>query len=449
MRVWCGRHTGQVRATAGGGGGAMAILTDGAFRDELAGKPAAGPNYATEAVELILRAASDLGASDVHLRPTGEGFEVAWRLDGVLHPAAPALPASAAAKVVARLKVLADLLTYRTDLPQEGRIRGLRGGGPEMRLSTFPTLHGEKAVVRLFAGPGGYQRLADLGLPADVAGTLGRLLGATSGALVFSGPAGAGKTTTLYAALRELVAASGGRRSLVTLEDPVEVALDGVTQSQVNAGVGFTLEVGLRALLRQDPEVIAVGEVRDRATAEVAFQASLTGHLVLSTFHAGGAAAAVGRLSDMGIEPYLLRSGLLAVVGQRLVRRLCAACSREGAAPRDALGLAVGRFRLPVGCEHCGGTGYKGRLALAEVLVTEPTDLGRAILSRLDVARLEALAVRAGMITLRDRARRAVEDGLTAPAEVRRVLGVAETDPAEADPASARPGNFGPPVDAL
>jgi len=199
----------------------------------------------------------------------------------------------------------------------------------------------------------------------------------------------------------------------------------GVTQTQVNPGAGFTLEAGLRSLLRQDPEVIAVGEVRDRATAEVAFQASLTGHLVLSTYHAGSAAAVVGRLSDMGIEPYLLRSGILAVVGQRLVRKLCP-CAREDADPDGRLGLAVSRHFVPVGCEQCGGTGYRGRLVLAEMLVPEPTDLGRAILSRSDVASLEALAVRSGMVSRWERARLAVEDGLTSPAEIRRVLGLVD-----------------------
>lgn len=393
------------------------------LRAELAKRSAQAVTYATEAVDLILRAAADLRASDIHLQPTAEGLEVRWRLDGVLHPAA-VLPADVAPKVVARLKVLAELLTYKTDIPQEGRIRRAVGD-VEMRLSTFPTLFGEKAVVRLFAGTGNYQRLDDLGLPEEVAATLRRLLGATSGAIVFSGPAGSGKTTTIYACLRELASASGGRRSLTSLEDPIEVAVPGVAQSQVNPAVGFTLEVGLRSLLRQDPEVIAVGEIRDRGTAEVAFQASLTGHLVLSTFHAASAAAVVGRLGDMGIEPYLLRSGLLAVVGQRLLRRLCE-CARRSDDPKDRLGLELEHCRLPVGCESCAGTGYQGRMVVAEMLVPEPTELGRAILSRTDGPQLEALAVSAGMITRWDRANHAVEAGLTSPAEVRRVLGISD-----------------------
>jgi general secretion pathway protein E len=393
------------------------------FLAELAATSPQDPGYAVAAADVLLRAASRLGASDVHVQPTAEGLEVRLRIDGVLQPAA-VLPASASARVVARLKVLADLLTYKTDVPQEGRIRS-SAGDAEMRLSTFPTLHGEKAVVRLFAAPGRFHRLDDLGLPEPIRAALGRKLAATSGAVLFSGPAGSGKTTTLYACLREVAAAAGGRRSLATLEDPIEVAVPGVAQSQVNPAAGFTLEAGLRSLLRQDPEVIAVGEVRDRATAEVAFQASLTGHLVLSTFHAGSAAAVVGRLSDMGIEPYLLRSGLLAVLAQRLVRRLCT-CARVSDDECQRLGLEVTAFRVPVGCEQCGGTGYRGRLVLAEMLVPEPTDLGRAILSRSDVARLERLAVSAGMVTRWQRAREAVEAGLTSPAEIRRVLGITE-----------------------
>jgi type II secretory ATPase GspE/PulE/Tfp pilus assembly ATPase PilB-like protein len=405
----------------------MPPVTAEAVREELAKKAPRSASYATEVADLLLRAAFELSASDLHLQPTSDGLEVRWRTDGVLNPAAM-LPATVSAKVIARLKVLADLLTYRTDVPQEGRIRAAPGE-VEMRLSTFPTLYGEKAVVRIFAGSGRYQRLEDLGLPEEILLTLRRLLSATSGAILFSGPAGSGKTTTIYACLRELVAATEGRRSLATLEDPIEVAVSGVAQSQVNPSAGFTLEVGIRSLLRQDPEVIVVGEIRDRTTAEVLFQASLTGHLVLSTFHAGSAAAVVGRLSDMGIEPYLLRSGLLAVLGQRLVRRLCA-CAREDHDARNRLGLSVVRHFMPVGCNECGGTGYRGRIVLVEMFVVEPTDIGRAILSRTDVARLEALAVENGMVSRWERAHCAIEAGLTSPTEVRRVLGLSDQAPA-------------------
>ena len=394
-----------------------------AFRERLAKTRLDGPKAAVELVDLILDASRQAMASDVHLQPTPEGLEMRWRVDGVLH-ATGMLPPAISANVVSRLKVLAELLTYRTDVPQEGRIRGASGEG-EVRVSTFPTLHGEKAVIRLFAGPGRFTTLTELGLPDEVREALARTLEETSGAILLTGPAGSGKTTTIYACLRDLVRSNQGRRSLSTLEDPIEVGVPGVTQSQVNPAAGFDLSTGLRSLLRQDPEVIVVGEIRDRATAEVAFQASLTGHLVLSTFHAGHAAGALGRLADMGIEPYLLRSGLLAVVSQRLVRTLCD-CSREEPDPKAFLGLAVSRARVPVGCPSCGGTGYRGRMLLAELLDPERLGLGPLILAKADVRTLEAGALQAGMVGRWQRARWAIEAGQTSPAEVRRVLGFSD-----------------------
>ena len=385
--------------------------------------PPGHPGFATEFVDQGLERARQAGASDVHWVPTAEGLETWWRIDGALRKVG-SVPASVAPNVVARLKVLAGLLTYRTDLPQEGRIRG-GPGDVEMRASTFPTLHGEKAVVRLFAGPGRFQRLDDLGLPDDLVAELVALLGETSGAILLSGPAGSGKTTTLYACLRELVAANAGRRSLVALEDPIEVAVPGVAQSQVNPAAGFDLAAGLRSLVRQDPEVIGIGEIRDRTTAEVALQASLTGHLVLATFHAGGAAGALGRLLDMGLEPYALRSGVLASVGLQLVRTLCDDCAEDDDDPDARLGLAVERWRKPIGCPNCGETGYRGRAVLAEILHLRAPAVGRAILDRLDVDALADRAVEAGMLTRLDRARAMVEAGRTTPGEVRRVLGFA------------------------
>jgi type II secretory ATPase GspE/PulE/Tfp pilus assembly ATPase PilB-like protein len=405
----------------------MAALPGEQLRTDLQGLVPGSPRYATEVVDKLLAAAKAIGASDVHIQPAAEGVEVRWRLDGVLHPAL-VLPASVGPNVVARLKVLADLLTYRTDLPQEGRIKGAGAPGDiEMRLSTFPTLHGEKAVIRLFAARGCYLRLDDLGLPEEIRQALGRELEATSGMIVFSGPAGAGKTTTLYACLRELVAAHGGERNIATLEDPIEVAVAGVSQSQANHAAGFTLELGLRSLLRQDPEVIAVGEIRDRATAEVAFQASLTGHLVLTTFHAGSAAGVIGRLADMGIEPYLLRSGLRAIVAQRLVRALCT-CARSADEndPIARLGLPVARAFVPAGCDRCGGTGYHGRRIIAELLLPDPPPIAAAILARADVARLEQAATASGMTSRWQRAAALVASGITSAAEIRRVLGVGE-----------------------
>jgi type II secretory ATPase GspE/PulE/Tfp pilus assembly ATPase PilB-like protein len=242
---------------------------------------------------------------------------------------------------------------------------------------------------------------------------------------VVSGPAGSGKTTTAYACLREIAENSRASRSLVSIEDPIEVVVPGVAQSQVNAQAGLDLASGLRFLMRQDPEVILVGEIRDRTTAEAALQASLTGHLLLSTFHAGSAAETVGRLLEMGIEPYVLRSGLLAVINQRLLRRLCV-CAEFTDDPAAKLGLAVEKVRLPVGCEQCRGTGFANRLLISEMFVTLRKEFGRAVLTRSDSAELEQMAIQAGMTTRWQRACEAVEQGQTTPAEVRRVLGFSE-----------------------
>ena len=323
--------------------------------------------------------------------------------------------------------MLAQLLV-RTDVPQEGRLRGSTDEtgsetGGEVRISTFPTLFGEKAVVRLFAGSGKFRKLDELGLPGEVLDTLRGLLDETGGVILLTGPAGSGKTTTIYAALRELADKFRGGRSLVSLEDPIEVVVPGVAQSQVNPAAGFDMPTGLRSLLRQDPEVMMVGEIRDRQTAETVFQASLTGHLVLTTFHAGSAAQAVNRLSDMGIEPYLLRSGVQAILCQRLLRRLCS-CAQTSADEGARLGLPVGVVRLPAGCSECQGTGYRGRFVLTEMLLprSRPNWAGR-FCREAEAHELERLAVAAGMVPQIQRACEAVAAGWTSPGEVRRVLG--------------------------
>ncbi len=399
------------------------MTTVSEIRQQLQQLDASDAGYATRFVELLLAAARAAKASDVHLQPVPDGLDVRWRLDGVLQQVG-IFSRGETADVVARLKVLAELLTYRTEVPQEGRIRD-RPGEIEMRVSTFPTLHGERAVVRLFAAQQSFQHLPELGLPSEIRQTLEQALCETSGALIISGAAGSGKTTTAYACLRQLVAASQGGRSIVSLEDPIEVAVDGVAQSQVNAGHGFDLLMGLRSIMRQDPEVILVGEIRDREAAEIVFQASLTGHLVVTTFHAGSAAAAVSRLSDMGIEPYLLRSGTLAILNQRLVRQLCQ-CARETTAKEQLLALPLDSACEPVGCERCRHTGYQGRIVLAEMLQPDHTQLGRAILSKSDADHLQRLAAQNGMVTCWQRGLELVRHGRTSPSELRRVFGFSE-----------------------
>jgi type II secretory ATPase GspE/PulE/Tfp pilus assembly ATPase PilB-like protein len=361
-----------------------------------------GPERTSRLVETILREAVRREASDVHLEPTHSALEIRYRLDGVLHSVA-ALDRELAPNLVARLKVLAELLTYRVDIPQEGSIREPVGGaGVEMRVSTFPIIHGEKVVVRLFDPAGRLLDLDQLGLASDLLRDWTALLCERTGALLLTGPSGSGKTTTIYACLRGLVSAGPGGRHIVTIEDPVEQVLEGVSQSQARPGTEFDFARGLRSLLRQDPEVIMIGEVRDAETAGIAIEAALTGHLVLSTLHAGSACGVIGRLLDMGVEPYLLTSGLRAILNQRLVRRRCPACS--------------------AGCEQCAQTGYRGRLLLAELLTLD-APLRQAILARSDTAQLEAVASHSGRRTLRTAGAEAVAAGLTTPAEIARVLG--------------------------
>lgn len=356
-------------------------------------------------VDRLLDAAVTARASDVHLRPTNEGLDISWRLDGVLSPMAT-WPKEWMANVVARLKVLAQLLTYRTELPQEGRLQTTTPG-VEMRLSTFPTLHGEKAVVRLFVASGQYRMLEDLSLAEDLSASLSQLLHETAGVFVVSGPAGSGKTTTAYACLREMQRASKGARSLVTLEDPIEAELPGVAQTQVHRPAEFTYPLGLRSLLRQDPDVIFVGEIRDRETAATSFQAGLAGHLVLTTFHAGSAAEALVRLVDLGVEPYLLRAGLRGIICQRLLRQVCEC------------------HPAPNGCEACWHTGYRGRHLIAELM--QPAALRTGPQWSASLADWQAAAIAAGMITLERRAAHEVSANRTTSEEVFRVLGSSPT----------------------
>jgi type II secretory ATPase GspE/PulE/Tfp pilus assembly ATPase PilB-like protein len=400
------------------------------------------PDRVSRIVDTVLTEAVRRAASDIHLEPTHQAVEVRYRLDGVLQRVA-SLPRDLAPNLVARLKVLAELLTYRLDVPQEGRLAdAISRYGVDMRVSTYPTIHGERAVVRLFDVSGRILDLGQLGLPADLHDALVGMLRERSGAILLTGPSGSGKTTTIYACLRHLVQASQGGCHIVTIEDPVEQVLEGVSQSQARPGSEFDFARGLRGLLRQDPEVIMIGEIRDPETAGIAVEAALTGHLVFSTVHAGSACGVINRLLEMGIEPYLLTSSLRGVLNQRLVRRLCEGCSGSAvvaAASRAASvvarlsesGAADCHTRLgesgydlvrPAGCEQCAGTGYHGRLLLAELLTVD-APLRQAILARADTTALEAAAHRPQRQTMRQAAERAVADGLTTGPEIERVLG--------------------------
>lgn len=373
-------------------------------------------DYAVKVVDAVLRFAQERRASDVHFIParSQSRLEILLRLDGVLEVAGSL---EGAGNVVSRLKVIAGLLTYRTDVPQEGRVKG-DDGETEIRVSTFPTVNGEKAVVRLFVGSGKYLNLKDLGYAKDIEERLIARLQESSGLLLACGPAGAGKTTTLYACLREIQQWSQQRKSLCTLEDPVEAIVPGVSQSLIKPQSEFTYQRGLISLMRQDPDVIMVGEIRDPETAEVVFQASLTGHLVLSTFHAGTATDALGRLAEMGIQPYVLRSGLSAILSQRLLRRSCDCRSEE-----------------ITHCVRCRGTGYFGRVVAAELLEITAPELIRSILEQQDVHSMAKIAIESGMIPMFARVQRMIEENITTMEECLRVFGPGVMDQKERIPA--------------
>jgi len=364
-------------------------------------------------VDELLQKAAASGASDVHFEPTESDLKVKYRLDGVLTPI-ESLPAAVSDNVVARLKVLGGLLTYRNDVPQEGRLE-LPGGATDkvcdVRLAVFPTIHGQRAVVRLFYRNEELMSLTHLGFAPGIEAMLKAVAAQSQGVLLVTGPAGSGKSTTLAAVLRHIVETLPGR-SIVTLEDPVEIRIAGVTQVPITPHGQMTFPTALRSLLRQDPQVLMIGEIRDAETARIVIEAGLTGHLLMSTMHSGTPAGALLRLLEMGIEPYQATSSISAVVSQRLVRRLCQKCRRRG---------SDGRFE-PVGCDACFGTGYHGRALIAEMVQLD-SPLRKAILAKADLDELEALLKAKGHVTLLADGRRLVEAGVTTHAELHQACG--------------------------
>ncbi|MFZ4479591.1 MAG: GspE/PulE family protein [Rhodoferax sp.] len=346
---------------------------------------------------LLTQAARD-GASDIHIEPYERHSSVRFRVDGTLREVVQPNRALHAA-LISRLKIMADLDIAERRLPQDGRI-SLRIGtrAVDVRVSTLPSAHGERAVLRLLDKSEGRMSLEALGMQGDILKRFEHLVTQPHGIVLVTGPTGSGKTTTLYAALSRLDA---GRSNIMTVEDPIEYELAGVGQTQVNAKIELTFAKALRAILRQDPDVIMIGEIRDFETAQIAIQASLTGHLVLATLHTNDAASAVTRLTDMGVEPFLLSSSLLGVLAQRLVRNLCPACKGSG-------------------CGRCGQTGYAGRSGVFELLITD--DAIRAqIHNRASEADIRKAALAAGMTLMRDDGERLVQLGLTSREELMRV----------------------------
>lgn len=377
-------------------------------------------------VNLLLLEALDARASDVHLEGYPGGLKVRYRVDGVLQEAV-APPRGLAAAVVSRLKIMAELDIAERRVPQDGRIRlRMHDRQVDVRVATLPTLHGESVVLRLLDKEAGRIDLQELGMAGDALSQFHSIVSKPHGIVLSTGPTGSGKTTTLYAAVDRI---RTGREKIITVEDPVEYELPGVPQVPVNEKVGLTFANALRALLRQDPDVMLVGEIRDQETADIATHAALTGHLVLSTLHTNDAATALTRLVDLGIEPYLVASTVEAVLAQRLVRRICDGC-REPAAPsgeeRTALGPGgadLDQIWVGTGCSECRGTGYKGRTGLFELLVM--TDqLRNAVQKDASANHLENLAVGHGMRLLKEDGIRTIREGLTTPEEVLRVANV-------------------------
>lgn len=386
------------------------------------------PNDAgiADAVDFIICQGAYHGASDLHLEPWAEVLSIRYRIDGILQQIA-IIPRGQMLKVVARIKVLADLIVYRKDVPQDGRIDAEKtSSGRPMRISTVPTVKGEKIVIRLLGERQEIYNLDTLGFQEKVCDGLRALVGRSQGLLLLTGPSSSGKTTTIYSLIREMMAQQKNTTNIVTIEDPVEYTMDKISQIQVNPHVEFTFANALRSILRQDPEVIMVGEIRDMETAQIAVQAGLTGHFVISTIHSGTACGVFTRLLDMGIEPFLIASSVSGVMAQRLVRLNCAKCTKPwepGPVLRAHFNMKgkKGTFFKGKGCDACQGIGYRGRASLGELLVVN-TAMAQHVLERPTTEHLHATAVKQGMESLAEDGLKKALKGITTLEELLRVL---------------------------
>jgi general secretion pathway protein E len=374
------------------------------------------------AVNALIARAAEANASDIHIEPTEDVLKIRLRIDGALRDEDP-LPAHLKSAFVSRIKVMSGLNIAERRLPQDGRLRlAVRGHDIDLRVATSPTIHGETVVMRILDRSNLALDFATLGFGGESLERYLKVLQLPHGIVLVTGPTGSGKTTTLYASLATLNTAD---RKILTIEDPIEYRLAGINQTQVASQIGLTFAAALRSFLRQDPDVMMVGEIRDLETAQVAVQAALTGHTILSTLHTNSAAAAVTRLLDMGVEPFLITSTLNAVLAQRLVRRLCPSC-REPFTPTQAMldALEVGhtvetieRLWRPVGCAACGHTGFRGRIAVLELLIVdEATE--RLVLARAEARDIQAAA---GLRTMLEDGLEKAREGLTTLDEVLRV----------------------------
>lgn len=362
-------------------------------------------------------------ASDIHFDPQENDFRVRYRIDGILHTDR-SLPKHMQNVIIARIKIMANLNITESRLPQDGRIKTTLDFKPvDIRVSTLPTVFGEKVVMRLLDLSSAMNRIEKIGFSTDNMETFLNMLKKPNGIILITGPTGSGKSSTLYAALNQL---NSEDVNIITVEDPVEYQLDGINQIQVKEEIGLTFANGLRSILRQDPDIVMIGEIRDTETAEVATRASLTGHLVLSTLHTNSAIEALSRLRDMGIEPFLISSSIVGIVAQRLVRRVCRDCGREVPANERekeifaSRGLAIETLFRGEGCGSCNNTGYRGRIAIHEVL-TINEEIRQLILRKSSTADIRNLARQGGMKFLVDDGLLKVKEGLTTTEEVLRV----------------------------
>ena len=381
---------------------------------------------AVDLVDFILAQGVLHGASDVHFDPYSQALVVRFRLDGVLYDVARLDPAIQR-RLSARLKVVSRLATFKKSVAQEGRATlKMDGRTVDLRFSSIPTIHGEKVAVRIFDPAKGIFSLADIGMAPEMLGALERMLMAPQGTILLTGPSSSGKTTTIYSALGYLRENRKNLSSIATVEDPVEHDLQVVNQTQVNTASGLTFANALRTVLRQDPEVIMIGEIRDSETADIAVQAGLTGHMVLSTVHARSAAGVLLRLVDLGVEPYLLASSLSAVLSQRLVRKVCKNCAKDyvpTAEEREKFKLkGDDRFVMGTGCEQCGNTGYAGRTGIFQLLPISE-EMRELVLRRSSLGDLEEQVQGERVPSLADDGLAKARAGITTLEELSRVLG--------------------------
>lgn len=374
---------------------------------------------------IISRGVTD-GASDIHIEPTREAVRIRFRIDGILHEAMAA-PKKVQASLISRIKIMAEMDIAEKRAPQDGRIGAVIDGRPfDFRVSTLPSVHGEKIVMRILDKSSISVGLNKLGLLPETLERFESLIMRTYGIILVTGPTGSGKSTTLYSVLSKL---NSGEKNILTVEDPVEYELAGITQTQINARAGLTFAAGLRTMLRQDPNIIMVGEIRDAETALIATEAALTGHLVLSTLHTNDAPGAVTRLLDMGIEPFLIASGVIGVLAQRLVRCICPKCKEQYKPPLDAVkrlgipldGDSTVTFYRGRGCDHCKGTGYKGRIGVYELMIMNDK-IRDLVLTRSSSHLMREAAVQVGMKSLKEDAMEKILLGTTSLEESMRVI---------------------------